>query len=791
MDNTNCFHCGDPCDDQIITYKEKSFCCHGCKTVFDIFDSNDLSYYYEIQAAAGSSPIDTNGKYEYLDTPSITDKLLEFNDGKHQIINLYIPSIHCSSCIWILENLHKIAPGIIQSQVDFPKKTVRVNFESTKVSLKEVVLLLARIGYEPSISLDSYDRIEKTQDKILLYQLGIAGFAFGNIMFLSFPEYFEVNEFWLDQYKPFFRWLMFAFSLPVVFYAGRDYLISAYKGLRSRHLNIDVPIALGILVLFIRSTLEIWFDWGSGFFDSLSGLIFFLLIGRYFQQKTYAFLSFERDYKSYFPIAVTRLLDHNIEETIQVYKIRKGDRILIRHGEIIPVDGLLQKGLVEIDYSFVTGEAIPVKKEAGEKVFAGGKQLLGAMEMTALKNVSQSYLTQLWSQNVFKKNKTTAFQSLTDSIGRRFTLAVLLIAFGASLFWAFTDPSRVWNVFTAVLIIACPCAIALAAPFTLGNMLRIFGRKKFYLKDVTVIEQLAAINTAIFDKTGTLTTRSHDSIVYEGSELSKDEKSWIKSTLRASNHPLSRSLYQLLKGQEILTLDDYREYVGQGLYSSKGEQKLKLGSASFVDNCGIETTAQTVVHLSTNSTYRGHFIFQTEYRAGISALFEQLKKTMEIALLSGDHEGEKHRLEALLPSLTPMYFNQKPQDKLFFVKELQDQGKKVMMVGDGLNDAGALAQSNVGIAISEDINVFSPACDGILDASKFKYLSAYIEASKQAMKIIKMSFVLSLLYNLVGLYFAVTGQLEPVVAAILMPLSSISIVAFTTLATNLLGRKIK
>ena len=413
------------------------------------------------------------------------------------------------------------------------------------------------------------------------------------------------------------------------------------------------------------------------------------------------------------------------------------------------------------------------------------------MEMMALKNVSQSYLTQLWSQNVFRKNKTTAFQSLTDSIGRRFTLAVLLIAFGASLFWAFTDPSRVWNVFTAVLIIACPCAIALAAPFTLGNMLRIFGRKKFYLKDVTVIEQLAAINTAIFDKTGTLTTRSHDSIVYEGSELSKEEKSWIKSTLRASNHPLSRSLYQLLKGQEILTLDDYKEYVGQGLYSSKGEQKLKLGSASFVDNCGIETTDQTVVHLSTNSTYRGHFIFQSEYRPGISALFERLKKTMEIALLSGDHEGEKHRLEALLPSLTPMYFNQKPQDKLFFVKELQDQGKKVMMVGDGLNDAGALAQSNVGIAISEDINVFSPACDGILDASKFKYLSAYIGASKQAMKIIKMSFVLSLLYNLVGLYFAVTGQLEPVVAAILMPLSSISIVAFTTLATNLLGRKIK
>ena len=791
MDNTNCYHCGDPCDDQIIYHKDKSFCCYGCKTVYEIFDEHDLSYYYELQAAAGSSPIETKGKYDYLETPSIAEKLLEFNDGNHQIINLFIPTIHCSSCIWILENLHKISPGILQSQVDFPKKTVRINYESTKISLKEVVLLLSRIGYEPSISLENYDRIEKKQDKTLIYQLGIAGFAFGNIMFLSFPEYFEVNEFWLDQYKPLFRWLIFAFSLPVVFYAGKDYLISAYKGLRSNHLNIDVPIALGIMVLFIRSTLEILFDWGSGFFDSLSGLIFFLLLGKYFQQRTYAFLSFERDYKSYFPIAVTRLIDDKKEETIQVYEIKKGDRILIRHAELIPVDGLLQKGPVEIDYSFVTGEATPVKKEVGEKIFAGGKQLLGAMEMLALKNVSQSYLTQLWSQAVFNKNNESTFQTLTDSIGKRFTLAVLFIAFSATLFWVFTDPSKVWNVFTAVLIIACPCAIALAAPFTLGNMLRIFGRKKFYLKDAGVIEQLAGINTVIFDKTGTLSTRSHDTIVYEGSTLSKEEKSMLKSTLRASNHPLSRSLYKLLKDQDILTLDDYQEYIGQGLYSSKGDQKLKLGSASFVDNCSEDATDLTVVHLSTNTQYRGHFVFQNEYRPGISELFASLKKNMEIALLSGDHEGEKHRLEALLPSLIPMYFNQKPDDKLFFVKELQDQGKKVMMVGDGLNDAGALAQSNVGIAISEDINVFSPACDGILDASKFKYLAQYIGASKKAIRIIKLSFVLSLLYNIIGLYFAVTGQLEPVIAAILMPLSSISIVAFTTLATNIIGRKIK
>ena len=791
MDNTTCFHCGDDCDKDLITHDDKLFCCNGCKTVYEIFAANDLSYYYDLQAAAGSTPNTITGKYDFLDTPSITEKLLEFDDGHTQIINLYIPTIHCSSCIWILENLGQLHPGIYQSMVDFPKKTVRISYHSEQISLKEVILLLTRIGYEPNISLEDYDKKALKKDRSLLYKLGVAGFAFGNVMFLSFPEYFEVQEFWLEQYKGLFRWLMFTFSLPVVFYAGQDYLIAAYKGLRSRLLNIDVPIALGILVLFLRSTTDIVFGWGSGFFDSLTGLIFFLLLGKFFQQKTYSFLSFERDYKSYFPIAVTRILSSGKEETIQVYDIKKGDQLLIRHEELIPVDGLLISGEAQIDYSFVTGESEPVEKQAGDKVFAGGKQQSGAIEMEAIKSVSQSYLTQLWSNAVFQEDKQSNFQTLTDSIGKRFTVAVLFIAFSAALFWVFQDSSKVWNVLTAVLIIACPCAIALAAPFTLGNMLRIFGKKKFYLKDTRVIEQLAKIDTAIFDKTGTLTLSNHNSVVYEGDALSAEEKSLLKSTLRSSNHPLSRSLYDLLEEQQILTLDQYKEYIGKGLYGSKDQDELKLGSASFVDNCYSSTTGKTAVHISTNKKYKGRFVFQNQYREGVSDVITKIKETMDVAVLSGDHDGEKNRLEALLPALTPLYFNQQPTDKLEFIKELQAQGKQVLMVGDGLNDAGALAQSNVGIAISENVNVFSPACDGILDASKFSALGDYISASKKAMKIIKLSFILSLLYNVIGLYFAVTGQLKPVIAAILMPLSSISIVAFTTIATNWLGGKIK
>lgn len=791
MADKTCFHCGDSCQNEIVNFDDKLFCCYGCKTVYEIFSENDLSCYYDLQSAPGATPKDIAGKYDFLEQPNIIEKLTEFNDGNTQIVTLYIPHIHCSSCIWILENLNKLNANISASQVNFGKKQVRVTYKTSNCSLKEVVLLLSSIGYEPYISLEDYKTGKSAANRSLIYKVAIAGFAFGNVMFLSFPEYFEVGEFWLEHYKHLFRWLMFFFSLPVVFYAGWDYFISAYKGLRSKILNIDVPIALGIAVLFIRSSVEIILDIGSGFFDSLTGLVFFLLLGKFFQQKTYQFLSFERDYKSYFPIAVTKIDSNGKETPIQVYDIQKGDRLLIRNEELIPVDGILMNGNAAIDYSFVTGESETVIKKSGDKLFAGGKQTTGVIEIEVLHTVEQSYLTQLWSNDVFNQTEAKSFTTLTNVISKRFTIAVLSIAIISTIFWLFADASKALNVFTSVLIIACPCAIALAAPFTLGNVLRIFGKLKFYLKNATVIEQLASINTLIFDKTGTITSSKKSQAVYEGETLSNSEEILLKNTLRGSNHPLSRSLYNLLDAHNIVTLNHFEEHLGQGIEARYLNDSIKIGSSKFVGQMEPSAVLDTSVFISANNEYKGKFVFHTSYRKGLSKLFNNLKKEYDLVILSGDNEGEYENLKKLLPSKTKLIFNQKPNDKLEYIKYHQSEGAKVLMIGDGLNDAGALAQSDVGIALSENVNVFSPACDAILEASKFNKLYDYIKASKAAIKIIKWSFLLSLLYNVVGVYFAVTGQLSPVIAAILMPLSSISVVVFTTISTNWYCRKLK
>ncbi len=787
MREQSCFHCGLTIEqNEEIDFDDKKFCCAGCKTVYEIFSSNNLTSYYDFEKSPGTTPQDIAGKYDFLDNEAILSKVLEFQEGNTAIVSLSIPHIHCSSCIWILENLNRLQPGISTSQVNFNEKKVRITFNSDTVSLKEIVYLLSSIGYEPYISLENYGSTKSKVDRSLTYKLGVAFFCFGNIMLLSFPEYFEMKEFWLDSYKPFFRLLIFLLALPSFLYSASSYYVSAYHSIRTRMLNIDIPIALGIIVMFVRSTYDMVMDHGPGFFDSLASLVFFMLLGKMFQIKTYSFLSFERDFKSYFPIAVTRINKDASEDNVAIYDVLKGDRLLIRNQELIPVDGILISESAEIDYSFVTGEAVPVTKKSGDKIFAGGKQIGKVIEMEVLHSVSQSYLTQLWSNEIFQKKVDQKHKTITDAISRYFTPILLLIAFAGFGYWISIDANIAFNVFTAVLIVACPCALALTAPFTFGNILRILGKKKFYLKNAIVIEQLAKVNTIVFDKTGTITTNKKSNIVYEGNPISDSDIVLIKNVLRASNHPLSRMLYDFLPETKRIHTDDFQEITGKGILAVAGNKKIKIGSGQFVDvivedSLEIEKTA---LHIQIDGIYLGKYVFQNQYREGLEALFSSLNKEYEIKVLSGDNDGERENLEAILPKNTELIFNQKPEQKLEYIKKLQEKGRNVMMVGDGLNDAGALAQSNVGVSISENVNVFSPACDAILDASEFSRLHYFLKLSHKAILVIKMSFTLSLLYNVVGLAFAVTGNLLPIVAAIIMPLSTITIVSFVTLASN-------
>lgn len=787
-----CIHCGEDCGKHPILLEERPFCCYGCKTVYQILNEKDLRQYYEIEKMPGIKveTMDVGDRYAYLDLDEIREKLLDFSDAGVSKISLFIPSIHCASCIWLLENLSTLHPGISHSTVNFPKKQVFITFRDDEISLRKVVELLVSIHYIPEITLDKLDKKQTDKsDRSLLLKLGITGFVLMNVMMYNFPEYLPGGELLEDDFRRYFGWLSLLLSIPVVVYSSSDYYLTAIKSLKHKVISIDLPIALGIITLFLQSAYDIISNTGIGYLDSLTGLVFFLLIGRWYQGKTYQALSFERDYKSYFPVAVTKI-EKEEEEVIPLSQLKQGDRILIRNQELVPADSRIYSGNGNIDYSFVTGESMPVAKKVGETVFAGGRQVGSSVELEVVKDVEQSYLTQLWNQEKSADKYDSRLNLLINRVSQYFTLIILTIAFAAGSYWLFIDKSIAIFVFTSILIVACPCALALTLPFTFGSTLRQFGKRGFYLKKSEVIEQLYKVDSIVFDKTGTITQNQAMHIEFFGEELTNELALLIKSVVRHSTHPLSTALFSNLEGDNYLEVSKFKELPGLGISAEVEGQKVNVGSRRFVTGKEDEEIGlKTHVYVYLKDRVSGYFQLENRYREGLGEMIADLTKSFDLHLLTGDNEAERDNLIPFFGDGSRLRFNQSPSDKLEYVKALKKEGRTVLMVGDGLNDAGALNESDVGITIADDIYHFSPACDAILESTRFREFNRYIRFTRTSLNVVKISFLISFIYNIGGLYFAIQGMLTPVIAAILMPVSSVSVVAFATFSISWFAKR--
>jgi len=795
-DICSCYHCGEPCD-HTIAADGNHFCCEGCSFVYSLLKDNGLCNYYELGKTPG---IRVKGKFSserfaYLDSAEAVQKLLAFTDGRQSQVSFYLPQMHCASCIWLLENLHSIHPGVLHSKVHFGRKEIFIAFDE-RTSLRKVVELLAFVGYEPCITLDDSEKKRKPKaDRRQFYRIGVAGFCFSNIMMLSFPDYFSsgnMDQAWMEHL---FSYLNLLLALPVVFYSASPFFISAAQGLRQRWLNIDAPIAVSVLMTFGRSVSEVLSGSGPGFFDSMSGIVFFMLVGRWFQDRTYDSFSFDRDYKSYFPLGVTRI-HKGIETPVTISELKAGDHIVVRSQEMVPADAIVLQGEGAIDYSFVSGEHTPLLKRKGELVYAGARQVGGRLELQVVKPVSQSYITQLWNNNEIFSGQKNRDRSFIHPWSRYFTAVLFSIAAMAAIYWAFVNPEKILPAVTASLIVACPCSLLLSATFTFGNMLRHFGKGKLYLKNASVIESLARTNTIVFDKTGTLTHTLRADIRYRGTSLTGEEEGMVRSMARQSAHPLSRLLHDSFQQKDNLpfvTLFDYSETPGKGMQANTGGSTIHMGSYAFIHGKEREGKSNGAeVWVSIDNTVKGCFEVHNRYRAGVQSLVRALAAAgYKLHLLSGDHDGEKTYLQKIFGKGTPMHFHQTPQGKLEYVSALRaaDPKARILMIGDGLNDAGALQQSDTGIAVTEATSQFTPASDAILDSGAVGKLAAFLRYARAGRKIVTCSFIISILYNIIGLSFAVQAKLSPMVAAILMPLSSITIVTFVTIATALAARR--
>lgn len=787
-----CYHCGDTCGPRPLVLDDKSFCCDGCKTVYELLAENNLCTYYQIDEKNPGISVKTpnyQGRFAYLDDPKVVEKLLSYQDVEHAHLTLSLPQMHCSSCVWLLEHLYRLDPGVTSSRTDFLRKEIQIEYLREKTSLRKVVELLTSLGYEPRLHLDNLHETKNINpQRKRVYRIAVAGFCFSNIMMLSFPEYFHLGSSPDASMDRLFNYLNLALALPVFFYSGGEFFVSAWKGLKARFLNIDIPLALSIIITFGRSLYEIFSGTGAGYLDSMAGIIFFMLIGRYFQDKTHLHIHFDRNYKSYFPIAITVKRGPR-EESVTLSDLRVGDRVIIRSQELVPADARLIDGHARIDYSFVTGESNPVRVEPGQIIYAGGRQTASAIELEVVKAVEQSYLTNLWNKDAFQNDKHTEEQTFVHKLARNFSIFLIALSVGSWLFWLPTDPSRGINALTTVLIVACPCALLLSATFTHGSVLRIFSRNGLYLKNERVIEALSKLRHIVFDKTGTITQSDRSKMRFEGQEPDERLFSLIRSATSQSNHPRSRAITRELEFADLLEAINFSEHPGKGIEANVDGHQVKVGSSAFVAGQPVTGAEESQVYVSIDDEVKGHFNFTHLYREDLPDVIAKLREKHSLSLISGDHDTDRKALSTHFND-EAMRFDQSPEDKLNYITAIREEKGAVAMIGDGLNDAGALRGADVGIAVSDDVNNFSPACDAILEGKSFSKLHTLLRFSHISQKIIYASFVISLLYNVVGLSFAVQGTLQPVIAAILMPLSSLTIILFTTGSSQLAARRL-
>jgi Cu2+-exporting ATPase len=785
----NCLHCNE-----LLQIDQQNFCCKGCEIAFDIINKNGFENFYSLRFLKNNQP-SLKPQKDLLFDPK---EFIHFDSLKGiYSLDLIVHGLHCGACIWLIENLLAKQENVVKSRVNLTKKTLRLEWRVDLENGYKFTKLIQDLGYEllPADP-EAIAEFEKRFDDKIFKALAVAGFGAGNVMLFSFALWFDLRLEISGAIRQFLHFFSAIIALPVLIYSGRIFFISAINSLKARSPNMDIPIAMAIILASIVSLLETFRGGNIIYFDSAVMLVFFLLIGRYIDFKARKKVFDIASKLSQLQIGFGRVLINDEIKILPTSKIHEGMIVLVASGEKIISDGVVIEGEGLVDNSLITGESIPEKISVNSKVFGGSINIESAIKVKITASQNNSILAKIIALTNDIQIKKNIYIRIADKFSFYYTPIVHLLAiitFAGWYFWQKTDFNIALMNATAVLIITCPCALALAIPIvqtiTIGNFLK----KGIIFKNGEAIEKINQADYFVFDKTGTLTKGSpvlQGVFEIKNSEflkLNSSENNMIiqlaSNIAKFSKHPISLSLAELSKLQNLIT--EATEIKGQGLVANFQSQQLKLGTAEF---CSIKNYHQMQINepnfaknfakLRTFMQYQDRqfvFLFDDEIKKGAQELINYLKSlNKKIILLSGDYGDEVERIAKNL-SIDNFYYQKNPLQKAQFLQDLSNQNKIFVMIGDGLNDAPSLALASVSVSFSKAVDISQNIADIIINSSTLHQIIFILKYSKKSLKVMKENLILALLYNIIAVPFAIMGYISPLISAIAMSTSSLMV----------------
>jgi len=772
-----CTHCDEEILIPYYAKNNKAFCCNGCLTVYELLQNKGLDEYYQIKNVSEiykrRAPVQIKEqKFLYLDSPDFLAEYTYKNKFNEITCEFYLEGIHCLACLWLIEKMPDFLPFVTVSHLDINKSIVTISVKDGG-ELSKVARELNNLGHPPHPlkRSEDYQRHKIKEDQKMLLKIGIAGAGAANIMLYAFSNYAGAD----GNYQKVFNLLTVFFAFPVFLYSATPFYKNAWSALKYKRLSIDVPISLSLIVGFFVGIYYQIIGINENFFDSLTALVFLLLLSRYFLNKIQAEGLKSSDLSFFYQTSSVLKKENDIWIEIHPQYLKVGDVFKVLNNDVIPVDGVIQSGQTKINNALLTGESAPVSVTAGSKVYSGTINLEDEIMVKVLEVKEQTRLGKILKQVQNARSHQSPIVDFTDKIAKYFILIVLSMA-GITFFKyaALGDYKQALDKCLTLLIVTCPCALALATPLTLTRTLARAAKKGIIIKNDDVIEKLSKIKNIFLDKTGTLTFGQLKIIKFFIHKLPcVDLKQVIISLEKKSKHPVATALCEYAyQNQKRLPLEvnDFAESIGLGVKGIIANKTYKITKGKIFED-GILIAEYQV---------------NDKLRPEVTSAFKKLKEIgLSLSLISGDQESEvKKIIQPISTYFKNIWSDLSPEEKLVLVNNNPD----VMMVGDGANDAMALSRSAVGVAVQGSMDISLRAAKVYLTTPGIKQISDLIILSKETMKVIYRNLFLSLVYNGVSVYLAFTGQISPLNAAIIMPLSSLTVLLSTLLGTPQLNK---